>query len=361
MGNEIMKHEPSNFEVQISQQFQEMELQIKYMDFDLKLSEKLAKTQFVPKQYQGHPEDCFAAIQYGRTFGLQPLQSLQNIHVINGRPGLSSQAMFAVCMKYADGPPEILMEEKAGQPFAASVAWTRKGNKKTVRFTMDDAKKAKLTEKTGSLWNVYPANMLQWRAAAFCSRLMFPDVLAGVYTHEELQEITNEIQPPKIINPIQEPSQGAPDIPQSSLLKDFIQKHQEIFKTSVAEGQLKSFWSAMQRELKASKFSKEETEKVIVDLTFLKEDVKKRLLVEESERKILQSIYDGFVDQLKSSKNLNETWEIVQEKASEELFGSWLEDLQKAYEAIMELRGRTPDPLPGPGEPAFAGSNYTGD
>jgi hypothetical protein len=47
----------------------------------IKFSEMLAKSQMVPRQYQGKPEDVLVAIQWGCEVGLAPLQSLQNIAV----------------------------------------------------------------------------------------------------------------------------------------------------------------------------------------------------------------------------------------------------------------------------------------
>ena len=58
----------------------------------IQFSEMLAKSQMVPKQYQGKPEDILVAVQWGYEIGLAPLQALQNISVINGKPSVYGDA-----------------------------------------------------------------------------------------------------------------------------------------------------------------------------------------------------------------------------------------------------------------------------
>jgi hypothetical protein len=48
----------------------------------------VAKSDFAPKDFKGKPESCLLAIQHGSEIGLSPMQSLQNIACINGRPAI---------------------------------------------------------------------------------------------------------------------------------------------------------------------------------------------------------------------------------------------------------------------------------
>src|SRR3954468_12778978 len=49
----------------------------------VKFAEIAARSQFVPANYRGHPEDILLAVQLGHEVGLRPMQALQNISVIN--------------------------------------------------------------------------------------------------------------------------------------------------------------------------------------------------------------------------------------------------------------------------------------
>ena len=57
-------------------------------DQALTFSQYLADSDMVPKDYKGKPGNCLIAMQWGAEVGLKPLQALQNLAVINGRPAL---------------------------------------------------------------------------------------------------------------------------------------------------------------------------------------------------------------------------------------------------------------------------------
>jgi len=52
---------------------------------------------FGPKDFRGKPESCLLAIQHGAELGLSPMQSLQSIAVVNGRPSVYGDTALAVC------------------------------------------------------------------------------------------------------------------------------------------------------------------------------------------------------------------------------------------------------------------------
>jgi hypothetical protein len=54
----------------------------------MKVAELLAKSSFVPNAYKGKSGDVLCAIQYGAEIGLPPLQALQGVAVVNGRPSV---------------------------------------------------------------------------------------------------------------------------------------------------------------------------------------------------------------------------------------------------------------------------------
>jgi hypothetical protein len=61
----------------------------------------------------------------------------------------------------------------------------------TASYTIEEAKNAGLV-KDGSGWAKYPARMLEWRCVAFCARIVFSDIIGGVYTPEEIS--TGEVE-----------------------------------------------------------------------------------------------------------------------------------------------------------------------
>jgi hypothetical protein len=155
----------------------------------MKFGEMVANSDFAPKDFRGKPASCMLAIQCGAEIGLAPLQSLQSIAVVNGRPAVYGDTALAVVK--ASPVCEYVTEtiEGDGEQMAAVCTAKRRGYPQptVVRFAVADAKKAGLWGKGGP-WTQYPKRMLQMRARGFALRDAFPDVLKGLVTAEEAQD-----------------------------------------------------------------------------------------------------------------------------------------------------------------------------
>lgn len=162
----------------------------------IQFSEMLAKSAMVPKQYQGKPEDIMVAVQWGYEIGLAPLQALQNISVINGKPSVYGDAAMALVQAspVCDGIDESIEGEGTPNPTAVCIAKRKGRNPVIARFSVEDAKRAGLWGKQGP-WQAYPRRMLQMRARGFALRDAFPDVLKGLITAEEAADYPEEARP----------------------------------------------------------------------------------------------------------------------------------------------------------------------
>lgn len=150
----------------------------------MKIADILANSDFVPKDYQRKPGNILVALQWGAEIGLQPLQALQNIACINGRPAIWGDAMLALVRQ--SGLLESIDEEQTDD--VATCTIKRRGEKeRVVTFSMADAKRAGLSGKVGP-WTQYPKRMMQSRARAYALRDIFPDVLKGMAVAEEEQD-----------------------------------------------------------------------------------------------------------------------------------------------------------------------------
>lgn len=150
----------------------------------MQFADMLSKSNLVPKDYQGNPANCIIAMQWGMEIGLQPLQAMQNIAVINGRPAIWGDAMLAIVR--GSGLLEYITEDPTDAGCTCTVK--RRGDPEVVRtFTVEDAKKAGLYGKQGP-WQQHPKRMMQMRARAFALRDVFTDVLRGVHIAEIAQD-----------------------------------------------------------------------------------------------------------------------------------------------------------------------------
>ena len=144
------------------------------------------------------------ALELGSELGLKPLQSLQNIAVINGRPCVYGDAMLAICQGSAVWDSSAFKEwytpeggTVADADYAAHCQVRRSGSNSPIEcvFSVEDAKRAKLWGKQGP-WTDYPQRMLMWRARTWACRNAFADVLKGVNIAEEVQDYPDVIDAP---------------------------------------------------------------------------------------------------------------------------------------------------------------------
>lgn len=153
-----------------------------------KFAEILSKSKLVPKDFEGNQGNILVAIQWGAELGLQPMQAMQNIAVINGRPSLWGDSVIALVK--ASPLCEYVVEDVTDT--AATCRVKRRGEPEQVRtFTTEDAKKAGLYGKQGP-WTQYPKRMMQMRARSWALRDVFPDVLRGMPVAEELMDMPVE-------------------------------------------------------------------------------------------------------------------------------------------------------------------------
>ena len=130
----------------------------------------IAQSDMVPKDYVNKPGNVLVAVQTGAELGLKPMQSLQGISVINGRPSIWGDAMRALVISHPEF--EDLHEDK--HDTHCTVTLKRRGRSEVVTtFTMEDAKKAGLAGKSGP-WQTAPKRMLQMRAFAFAGCISTP-------------------------------------------------------------------------------------------------------------------------------------------------------------------------------------------
>lgn len=155
------------------------------LDEAMKYADIIAKSDVIPSDYKGKPGNVLVAIQMGQEIGLPPLQALQSVSVINGRPCVWGDALIGIARSHP--ACEYISETFDEKAMVATCRVKRKGGPEEVRtFSMADAERAGLTNK--GPWKQYTKRMLQMRARGFAIRDVFPDALRGLAVAEEVRD-----------------------------------------------------------------------------------------------------------------------------------------------------------------------------
>ena len=158
----------------------------------------VVKTGFLPRAIDT-PEKAIAIALKGRELGIPMMQAFSHIHIIEGKPTISSELMLSQIYKHCAGAVINYLENDEKR---CVIEARRPGHKAaTFSYTIEEARQAELLNKGN--WKKYPAAMLRARTVAITARAMFPDAIMGCsYTPEELGAEVNdeglvlEVMPP---------------------------------------------------------------------------------------------------------------------------------------------------------------------
>ena len=140
----------------------------------------LVASGFLPQSVNS-PQKAIAIMTLGRELGIGAWAALSSINVIQGKPTISPQLMLALINDSKQLEDMTIRDDGD----ACTVTLKRRGRTPhTAAFSMQDAAAMGLSNKDN--WKKQPAIMRQWRAVAACARVVFPDVILGLYTPEEL-------------------------------------------------------------------------------------------------------------------------------------------------------------------------------
>lgn len=145
-------------------------------------SRAIAPATLLPQQYRNAPANLLFAVEYADALGIERINAITSIHVIEGKPSASAELIAGLIRRAGhklrvtgDDARAVAQLIRADDPeFTYETTWT-----------LDRAKQAGLAGK--GVWKNYPAAMLRARAITEVARMGASDALLGVvYTPEEL-------------------------------------------------------------------------------------------------------------------------------------------------------------------------------
>jgi len=131
-------------------------------------------------------EQATALMLIAQAEGYHPALAARDYHIIQGRPTLKAETMMARFQQQGGKVDwKTLTDEEVTATFSHP-----SGGSATITWTIEQAKKANLTGKDN--WKNYPRAMLRAWVVSEGIRTVFPGVVLGVYTPEEVQDIPTQ-------------------------------------------------------------------------------------------------------------------------------------------------------------------------
>lgn len=142
----------------------------------------MAPAGLLPKAYQGNPANLFLAAELADALGIDRINALTSIHVVEGKPSASADLMAALVRRAGH---RLRVEVKPDAAKATLIRADDPDFEYTVVWDLRRAQAAGLASK--AVWKSYPQAMLRSRAITEVIRMGASEVLVGViYTPEEL-------------------------------------------------------------------------------------------------------------------------------------------------------------------------------
>jgi len=153
-----------------------------------------AKSTLVPKEYQNNIGNVLIATNMASRMRADTMMVMQNLHVIHGRPGWSSQfliACFNTCGRFS-AIRYVFTGKPGTDDFGCHAECTELATGEVISgtcVTMRMAKDEGWASKAGSKWKTMPEQMMRYRAATFLIRTTAPEIGMGLLTADEIRDV----------------------------------------------------------------------------------------------------------------------------------------------------------------------------
>lgn len=143
------------------------------------------------------PEQALSLMLLSQAQGIHPAQAVQDYHLIDGKPSLTTNAILS---RFQMSGGKVEYHQYTDAVCEATFSHQQGGSLR-LSWTFQQAQRAGLTNKNN--WKQYPRAMLRSRVVAEGIRAVFPQVLGGMYSSEEVGDFDSRpaAQPMKDITP----------------------------------------------------------------------------------------------------------------------------------------------------------------
>lgn len=158
-----------------------------------RVAKGFASSTLVPKEYQGNVANCMIAINMAQRIGADPMQVMQSLVIVHGRPTWSAQFLIATanaCGRFSALRYEFFGDKDQDNWGCRAYAVEKETGEKLVGadITIAIAKSEGWYGKNGSKWKTMPQQMLMYRAGSWWVRAYAPEISMGLQTADEVRD-----------------------------------------------------------------------------------------------------------------------------------------------------------------------------
>ena len=181
-----------------------------------RVAKTFAASAIVPAAYQsakvGEPQavaNCFIALQMAQELKINPMTTMQNLFIIQGKPAWSSPfiiSCFNTCGRFSPIQYVDNFEQETDRTkwYCLATAKDKNGNTYTgTKVTWEMAEAEGWTKKPGSKWLTMPEQMFRYRSATFFIRAVAPEILMGFRPIDEIEDIQANNEQKQVIEDAQ--------------------------------------------------------------------------------------------------------------------------------------------------------------
>lgn len=152
----------------------------------------LASSTIIPTDFQGNVGNCLIALELAHRLSISPFIVLQSLYIVHGKPSFSASFIIAQINSSGRYAESLQFKIEGKGDDKQCIAWTidkngvvQEGPAVSIRM----AKAEGWFQRSGSKWQTIPELMLRYRAATWFGRLYVPELLLGMQSQEELEDI----------------------------------------------------------------------------------------------------------------------------------------------------------------------------
>jgi hypothetical protein len=157
-----------------------------------RVAKLFSESKLVPDHFRGSAASVFVALHMAMRMNLDPMMVMQKTYIIAGKPGMEAQLLIALVNARGPFTGPIQWEfagEGDNRQCTAYAIHAKTGERCEMTVTWKMVKAEGWAGKSGSKWQTIPDLMFRYRSATYLARLYCPEVIMGLSTVDELQEM----------------------------------------------------------------------------------------------------------------------------------------------------------------------------